>query len=274
MNPPGPIPFNALGASDDVVYLRQDDFTAEGFGVFRFDAGLVQAGTWKFNARDAGWSTSLRVNEANGGRIRIELPPPGTLRVRVLSEATGEPVPMDRLEWRSVGGGGSGTGRRTGIGEFELRAPAGRIRIEAVHNAGLWLAPQSQFELRPGEREATLTATPVCLVEFSVAVDGRRTRFIDEVRSGRRDEMVEVEVMTATGVPPETISREITPVLLDWAGASEAGARGEYRYYLRRPGRYRFHVATPGGCAPVPDLEVDAVIGTAIRHTIDLRRLR
>ncbi len=253
----------ALGGAEGVFRLRDDDFTAEGFGVFRFDVGSVQVGTWEIEFSDPDYSTEVEVREGGGG-VRVELPPPGTALVHVVDERTGQPAAVDGVSWRRVGGYGSGSGRRIDVGVFEVRAASGRIRMKVVERSGHWRSSPVEVDLVPGSTEVTLRARKVEVVDIRLQTDDRH---IDLFRQEFEDLDVDIEV-----VPPDTVGWEMRPMIID--ETSNEGCRGWYRYFLPRPGRYRFRVHAPKGCEPVPDVEVDVELGSTVKRTIELRSPR
>jgi hypothetical protein len=96
-----------------------------------FRLGPVPPGRYEVDV-DPQWYTSITVPR-EGGTFDLRVPGPGEVKVRVVDDASGDPVEGAKVMWHSdVGRRGYGLDsakRGEGPGEFLLRAPAGKVAL-------------------------------------------------------------------------------------------------------------------------------------------------
>ena len=112
---------------EQVVHL---DLPAEGTAV-PFSLQAVPPGVYEVQI-DPQWYATVTVPPA-GGTFDFRLPGPGTLLVRVLDDATGEPLDEAIIAWHTDAGrsgyGLDSADRTEDPGEFRIVAPAGRVAL-------------------------------------------------------------------------------------------------------------------------------------------------
>jgi len=229
----------------------------EGIGVYRFDAGEVQAGRWRVEVGDIGFATWLLVGYSKG--ICIEVPPPATLHVRVVDAQTGYPAGTDTVKWRSMleaGYRGRIARRGSREGPIEVRVPAGRTRVSCVNRDNYWSDATVAVDAVPGVNDVLLEVTAGALIRIELREDG-----ILRSWPGFDDEFDLLLEHEPTGRP-----------VSDWV-LYPTRERWSYLRVLEG-GKYRIRFTPPAGYEPIPDAVVEAKLRETVSHAVDLRRKR
>jgi hypothetical protein len=180
------------------------------------------------------------------------VPAPAIASIRTIDKKGVEIPDVDELEWYPVlpADGGSAPSvsvkRDPSTGRFEIRAPAGRIFVEASDST---FRGGKRFELSAGRQLFDLRLT-------------RLYSFVVALRHGSARLPWEGDVPTAKCV--------------DGGGYPSGWSTydGKLEIVVTRPGRYTFSVPTVAGYLPVPDQEVTVLPDATVEHVIELVRER
>jgi len=135
------------GTDDPEVTLREDG---------RWSAERVPPGRYTISVAPWTWCQIVDVGPTGNTNVRIAVPPPCEVEVRILASDSDEPLPIQTLTWcmqRPVGGL-LNSEAAIGPGRFRFRAPVGTIELdvwdEACH------VESAEVPLDPGSNRITL----------------------------------------------------------------------------------------------------------------------
>lgn len=219
-------------------------------GHYRFDAGEVQKGYYHVEFPKWFNTTSFRLDSSGAGPLRIEVPPPVTVRIDIEGDRGGFEPFLSTLNWEGQIPGGLkhwsyGTETRDEAdAPFEFRVPAGPVSVWPGGNA--YCADRFRFEALTSPTRATLRVRPTCRTRV-IAMDGARQ------------------------VPLES----------DWpCGVHPAGGDGFVRMRTVRDGALEFVVSKAGAYrmsfgpipsfAPIPSREVTVADSECAEVRLDL----
>lgn len=243
-----------LEGNPDRQTFSQDDLEplAGWEDAFSWDAGLVQAGRYELNVDPPEYSISVEVPPEGLTDVRIEVPPPEEVIVRIIDASTGEDAAIDSLHWHPkrpewVSGGGVKTvDKDPKTGRFAFQAPRGEICVSAWKEAYSNL--HAILTIRPGDNIHTLEVQPACGILLTLKDGG-------------------------TTIPWST-DWDVTAMEVGGEGTTVAWSYKPPNLFLKlsKPGLYRFTVPQIDGYLPLPEQEVPVAPGEKAVHLIRLKR--
>lgn len=241
------------GNPDKQTFSRDDlEPLADWEDAFSWDAGLVQAGRYELNVDPPEYSISIKVPPEGLTDVRIEVPPPEEVIVRIIDASTGENAAIDRLNWHPKrpewvsGGGVNSVEKDPQTGCFVFQAPRGEIWVSAWKEA--YSSLHATLTIRPGENIHTLEVKPACGILLTLK-DGGTTI-------------------------PWNSDWDVTAMEVGGEGTTVAWSYQPPNLFLKlsNPGLYRFTVPQIDGYLPLPEQEVLVAPGEKTVHLIRLKR--
>ncbi|HEX5135661.1 MAG TPA: hypothetical protein VFY93_01725 [Planctomycetota bacterium] len=231
----------------------------------RWSAGDVRPGTYAFRIDAWTWVQAVDVGPQGARDVRLSVPPPCEVVVRLVDE-TGEPVPSDgEIAWRTRAAGvdeellGSFFAGRDGRtedptepGVYRFRAPQGVLSVWYL-DEGDSDEPERQgdaeVELKPGLNQVEVKVGWIFCFDVVLL-----------------DDVMPVPVNAP-------IAREVEVAALRGGGAEEEKytRQNGLRIHVTKPGRYRITFPDIEGYEPIAPVEVDVVAGTIPKIEIALR---
>ena len=220
-------------------------------GEHAFVQSGIQAGRWELRFNPLGTSLAVDVPPAGLDDIRLEVPPPVDVTVRVRDEA-GAPVSDMRVLWmpdRSelASGGTLNSAGQTEPGTFSFTAPEGAVEVWCMSDT--WSFRRQTVELEPIAHEVELVATPASGVVLSVREGETRLRVAD----------FSPVVQLVDGEERGYLSDE------DFTGLTQ-------RLVVPGPGLYWIGFTAPEGYADVEPVTLSIAPAEFVEVTIDVRR--
>jgi hypothetical protein len=220
--------------------------------IFPFDAGAVVPGRYQLEVNPPSWVATIEVPPTGRRDLEIAVPPPANVRVRLVDAETAIAVTRITLWWHIVIGeplaASGGFVLDDGDGEFEFRAPAGRVQLEigGDHNH------VETIELHPGDNEITLRA---------------RRSYAASIVFKERGAWV--------ACPPD-LQRRITVEAIDGEGRGREHGSGRMLTHLvvDQPGRYRVTVPALDGYEPIAPFEIVIAASAPNEHVVELVKKR
>jgi hypothetical protein len=224
-----------------------------------FDFGELPTGTYDLVLSNSGWPSTLeyaiRITLDPGGLLDVllQLPPPGTVVVRVVTSGSGEIAEISGLRWSPLhppGGGHASYGsapRVAGEDHFEFLAPIGEIAIGCFGKG--YTSLDEQVHIQTGRNEFTFQVERDCPLVI-LLFDG------------------ETPVPLAGFWYPD-------PEHLDGEGkilSVSLGGRKGFRTSLSDPGRYVFELPEVPDFEPIPPQTISVRRGEETVHEIQLVR--
>jgi hypothetical protein len=241
------------GGAADSHRVEGDAMRREG-RAWHFELPKVQPGTYDLTVGFHGYHRVVKVAPGRDADVRIDLPQPARVTVRVIDTSTGKPAPLDSISFRPMDGKGRFGGdtihidRGKGKDAFEFNAAPGWIQIWVFEEG--WGFAVRPLEIAPGKNEHTIRISPALAFEI-VLLEGD------------------------TPVPwPTEKSPKITAV--GGEGRSTGATWGDdgTRFFVDRPGVYRAEIPDLEGYLPVPAQEIRVEKGKVTRHEVRLVRKR
>lgn len=221
-------------------------------GLFRFDAGTVLPGRYEFEVDPLGYRRSIEIGPDGATDLRVELPPPATVSVEFVDDATGAPVALEELElaWRWLAPDASC------FVEEVVEAPSGRFTFRAIEGPITLFASDDRYAdfessvmvVASRTNEFTLRLKQACGVDLALLDAGRPVA----LRWGWTDA---IKVRDAEGKRVACSVR-----LLD------SGPRME----LAQPDRYRIDLPPLPGYQPIAPIEVLVRTGEYVEVAVEL----
>jgi hypothetical protein len=218
---------------------------------WRFDAGPAPACTALFALQGTGFRTIVPIDAEGSRDLRIVVPPPCHVSVRVVDARTREDAPVDKLFWHRVspsdrwGFGLESVPKDPASGRFDFRVPGGTVHLDLD---GPWvMASDPTIEVAADPTEHTLLVEPAGSVL--------------------------IVLMDAEARIPHYSHAELWRDGVDYAYCYADHDEG-CAVWAYEPGRYRLHVPDVDGFEPIPDRDVEIERGKQTRVTINLIRSR
>lgn len=223
--------------------------------IYSWDAGEVQAGLYQFKVDPPYYLSGAEVGPDGSTDVRIAVPPPCLVAIRVVDKDTGQDVSVDKIVWHPKRPRGSSgctlehAERNETSGLFEFRAPQGEIEV-GVSDREYWTEKRFSVSLHvgPGLNHHTIKAYRLC-------------SFILIVKDGDRN-------------LPRDMLWNIIPKPVDKNNSSQVHGTSYHpdgmRVIVGAPGLYRFSFPKIDGYKPVGDQEVLVRKGEPVRHVIEL----
>lgn len=240
-----------LMEGEGVRRIRHEDLGAlDEEGVFSWDAGLMQPGSYELCAYPFPYSTVVEVGENGLTDALIRVPPPAKVVVRVMEEARLE-LPRS-LTWHVLDGRNGNlvysARRKRGGDTYDFVAPAGStISIELGRD---YRNPPARLDVAPGLNEVDIVADRACGISIKLR-DGDTTLPIPDNLS------VTLKAVRGTG---------------HYMGWTESFS--ERAYKVSAPGVYEVSLSGIDGYLPVPSREVEVKSGEFAEYVITLDRSR
>lgn len=223
-----------------------------------FDFGELPLGEYDVQLSNGGWPRvleyAIRVRLGPGGVLdaNIEVPPPGTVVLRLVDPDLGEAAEVDHLFWSPVPAGGGwmrvnvGVQREEGSDHFEFRAPIGTIVLGSF--GGDYVSLHEEVEIGPGRNELSYPLRRNCPLVI---------RFFD-------------------GETPVPFTQHWYPRPEHLDGEGEllfaGGREGGFGTALSEPGRYVFELPEIEGFEPVPPHTITVRRGEETEYRVQLVR--
>ncbi len=163
--------------SKDDIHIAFADMHRQAEGEYRWDAHMLIAGPWQVLVDGCEYRTRFELPPQGDENIRIVVPAPCDVRVRLLDAETGKALELaaddtpgwysHSLEWE--GGWTHAEMARLTDGSFRCQSPAGTITISAHPNGYSW--SHQDYEVGSGTNEFVLQIPRACGVEI-VLKDG------------------------------------------------------------------------------------------------------
>jgi hypothetical protein len=215
-----------------------------------WSAGNVAPGSYVIDVQPFGLWQEEEVPLAGNEAVRIEVPPPGDVTVRVIDEETRVAVPVAAIRWVVLA-----------RNEFVPRA---WVEVNAGAEPGTFrfLAPQGDIVARipAGEYAAETTAIRVGAAGGTCTIKARRC-------PGIRIALEE------SGTPvPAGLDFSVGAAPVDGEGEVVSETHDGMTVTLRvsRPGRYRLRFGAFAGYAAIPERTVEAASGTTTDVVVSL----
>lgn len=246
-------PLGALAAEAQLVIdAEQMEMLGGNPALFRFDAGMVDTGRYRAEVRPFQYSDVLLVGDAGAADVRIQVPPPGEVVVRLVDASSGAPVAVPRMNWSYQGPAEPQSSEFTSVdanddGIFRFLAPQGPVELR-IWEEGLQFVSE-KIEVRPGLNDIRLTMTVACGVEFEL-YDG------------------------ADRLPwPQGLHVELEEPGGDGAATSWTWLDFGMRIVVSHAGGYRLTLGEVPGYQPIPPQELQIRPGMMLRHDVLLTRV-
>jgi hypothetical protein len=266
-------------------------------GWYRWRTGPILPATYRCSVARAGFETTIEVGREGRDDVVLVLPEPAILVVRVVEEATGEPVELPSLEWIEVpaepSADATGVVASTPVpsSQWKWIAPrslewdgARRAHVGAVAIGSGWLDfdrsafpptegaepadPTSRhnarhFLVHSGTNDLEIRVRRRCGIDFLLDVERlSTTHHVSDIA-------VEWTAIATGRHDRATITRlrsfEIDVASLTSSGESEIFNRWPYRIVLPEPGRYRIQFPDWPSIAP---FEVDVLEHEFVKYTV------
>ena len=230
------VPFESMVLRNNHTYLSSEDLTAG-------DYLAVVDGT--------GYQQPVRIAGPERQQLTIEVPPPATVRLRVVDEVSGRPIEQDGWspawfwnpdQYRQDQGYHSM--KPIAGNAFESRAPPGTIAIGAAPEG--YLYTKRRFTITPGTNDLTLPM--------------------------QRAFGIEITLHDGTEKIPWPI--RLTAQLLDSNGKPVEIQRKGHRISVRQPGTYVLSLGHIASCERIADRHVQIPAGQWTHVTVAVRRMR
>ncbi len=227
-------------------------------GAWSFDFGELPAADYGLHFESTQAPSPLRyVHEfslpANGiSSLRVEIPEPADVVVRIVDGTTGQPAVVGAIHWRALSNQKSASGllqaAQSGESEglFTFRAPVGKIRLGAF--GGEFDSLDEKLTLQPGENSFTYQLNKNCPLEIFL-FDGE----------------------TIVPFPEHSLP---TTEHLDGNGEilySMLGSRG-FKTAMSKPGQYVFKLPTPAGFQEILPQTISVARGEPTVCEVQLER--
>lgn len=227
--------------------IALDDMTQASTEEYAWDAGLLPAGDYQVLVAPHEVRRRFHVGAQGAADVRIEVPPPAEVRVRIVDALTGLAIPDVKPGWYSTvkgweGGWSHAPMRAAANGSFEFEAAPGEIEISAQTEGYGWM--RASREVRPGLNDFVVEARRVCGVVV-VLLDGDTELPWDEAWS--------VKLKTSDGESAVDF----------WSGAKVAA---------KQPGAHALSVTGVKGYADIEERPVTVAPGEWTRVEIRLER--
>jgi hypothetical protein len=225
----------------------------EGFDVFEWRIGPVQAGRYELGLFEPCFSIGVELPPGDTTGIELRVPPPVDLLVRVVHASTGEPIPDLRVHWYSAWPEGV-TGGSVESAKFDEAAQVYEIR-----------APDAALELQINDER---------FAQY-------RERW-DPSRDGR-ERVIRLERACGFDLALQDGDTRV-PVPEDWWGEAQAAEgtvgqpssmwndAGAFHVMVSAPGTYTIQPPTIDGYEPVPLQRIDVRAGEFTQHVVRLER--
>ncbi len=216
---------------------------------YRWTAGRIRGGTYQVCVRGCGFVTRFEVPPLGDQNIRIVVPEPSEVRLRVLDAETGKPIEMAAREpewqplhpWWDAGSWDQDMARQPD-GSYLAQTPPGPMRIDVITDR--YARSSTRHEVVPGTNEFVVQVAPVCGVEIELW-DG-----------------------------PATVPwpNEGKATLQDATGGQRNAYRSGNRTAAKVPGEFTLTIADVPGFEPIPPRAVTVSPRTWTKVEVRLRR--
>lgn len=233
----------------------KDPTTSAGFDTYAWTFESILVGKYEIGAVEPAYTVAIELPVGGRTDVRIEMPPPADVFVRVVDEKTGVDVEAVTLSWNparpeGVKGGGMAHAERSATTRlFEFRAPLGPVDISLFARSGEYAHAGRVVRLVAGRNEVKLELQRASGVVVSL-MDG------EELWRSEEDLDFDLEAVEGDGKRTASIS-----------------SGGEYRLMVTKPGRYRVKLNdTLQGFLPPEEPIVDIHLGSMTPLVIHLKR--
>jgi len=245
---------------EDIVRIeraRMDEVEGKQ-GLYRWGAGNLLPGKYMVLVWEWDLWKVVRVGPGDEGDVRIEVPEPAEVSLRLVDAGTGQDATMDEVCWyrpfdeETPGGSPKLVEKDRASGRFEFRAPAGDILFFIPSDEYRQTGQQGPLNLVPGRNERTLTVGRACGIVV-VLKDGEAQVPWD------RSWIVNVKAKAVSG-----------------PGKDEGfgGGPGGLRLIVSGPGLYELTFGPIPGFEKVPPRKVDVKADKFIDLVVALERAR
>lgn len=223
-------------------------------GLYRWSAGDVIPGRFEASFSELELQHVFHVPVGGLLNAHIEIGEPADVLVHILDGVTGEPIPLDNVNWTCerptlLSGGSLGSAPPDEeSGGFRFRAPAGRVQLHLWEDGYEFC--NELHEVRPGTNEITVHLVRSCGLAISAQEDGKP-------------------------LPYDLIEDHIQIEEVDGQGRGRSwGYRGDTtRIGLTNPGLYEIRLEPLDGYQPVEPQHVQVPPGEFIEHVVVLHRI-
>lgn len=134
-----------------------------------------QVGRYELNLKEPLYATVVELHPGGTSGVRIDVPAPATVSVRVVDAVSQSEVSIGAIQWRPHVEGGARGGRTSTVtraasgGTFDFRCPIGMI--EVVSNGAIgqgYASPTLVSTIGPGHNDVVLALTKACGVTVRV----------------------------------------------------------------------------------------------------------
>jgi hypothetical protein len=243
------------GVPDERCHRRIEQFTSDGGGLFRWDAGELVPGVYYARLPRFGYSWEFQLKPAEAADFDLVVGPPCDVELTLVDAITGERADVSNVSyWSGDGDSTSDVGRAQRAADaasFRFRAPAGPLHVRLDWEGDRYFVIEHVFELAAGHSYFRFELEPktcirLLLLDGAAAVPWNDDYHVDARRIGG----------------PGGIR-----------GWMDAGGR-DVQHVLSPSGRYAISVADVPGFEPSEPVEVEAPPGQVVDVNIPLKRAK